>query len=250
MGSFSNVLIWRLPKRKSILFPGSHCTNCGNKIKFFDNIPIISYIILGGKCRNCKSPISPRYPIIELTVGLAYLFSYLFYNPIEYMQIIRMIIIFPLFLAISWIDVEHRVIPDELTLSVAIVGIVLTPIVYGWQGLINSMIGAAAGALLFWIISVLGKIAFRKTAMGEGDIFLIAAIGLLTGWKGVLMVIFISALLGAIAGTIMIVLSKIYSRNHKETDTSIPFAPFLCAATIIVIICGEKLLQYYLGLFI
>jgi len=250
VGSFTNVLIWRIPRGESIVFPGSHCPKCGAKIKFYDNIPIISYIVLGGKCRNCGAKISPRYPFVEAFVGIAYLLTYLLYPADAYIPIIRMVLILPIFLAISWIDIEHLLIPDELTISVAVVGIVASFLYGGWRMLISSLIGAAIGIFAFWIISVLGKRAFHKEAMGAGDILLIGAIGLLVGWKNVLLVIFISAFLGAIGGVITVIMRKAISPKDAEINTAIPFGPFICAATIIVIPFGEKILDWYLKLFL
>ena len=249
VGSFTNVLIWRIPRGESIVFPGSHCPKCGAKIKFYDNIPILSYIILGGKCRNCSSKISIKYPLIESFVGIAYLLTYLLYPAAPFIETIQMILIIPIFLAISCIDIEHWVIPDELTISVAVVGIAASFIIGGWKMFVSSLIGAAIGAFIFWIISVLGKRAFRKEAMGGGDILLIGAVGFLVGWKNILLVIFISALLGAIGGIIAVLIRKAISHKDTKTDSAIPFGPFICAATLIVIPFGEKMLNWYLSLF-
>jgi len=264
VGSFINVLIWRLPREESIISPGSHCPVCNEKIKIYHNIPILSYLILRGRCKNCKAKISIRYPMVEALMGLAYLAVYLLFNPIHYIQIIGMILMFPLFFAISWIDIEHWVIPDELTISVGVIGIILTLatgaagvasigftglVITSLKALLNGLLGAALGAFIFWIISIFGKKAFHKDAMGDGDIFLIGAIGFLVGWQGILMVIFISSLLGAIGGAITVLVRKSLKKNDKENISTIPFGPFIVLATLVVMIAGDRILGFYLGLF-
>ncbi len=264
VGSFVNVLIWRLPREESIISPASHCPVCNAKIKIYYNIPILSYLILCGRCKNCKTKISIRYPMVEALMGLAYLAVYLFYNPVHYIQIIGMILMVPLFFAISWIDIEHWIIPDELTISVGVVGIILTLATgaagatsVGFAGvaiaslkeLLNGLIGAALGAFIFWIISIFGKKAFHKDAMGGGDIFLIGAIGFLVGWQGILMVIFIASLLGAIGGAITVLARKAMKKHDKENISTIPFGPFIVVATLIVMIAGDRILDLYLGSF-
>ncbi|MCD6417601.1 prepilin peptidase [bacterium] len=246
-GSFTNVLIWRLPRRESIVFPGSHCPVCGKPIKFYDNIPILSYIILGGKCRNCGTKISPRYIFVEAFMGLAFLATYLGYDVLSYIEAIRMLLVLPIFVAITFIDWEHWVIPDELTIAVAAVGIGTAPLMGGWSNIVNSLIGCALGLLTFFLVSILGKKAFRKDALGEGDIYLIAAVGLLVGWTGVLLTIFISALLGTIGGLAIMLFRK--SKKKMDNISTIPFGPFIVVATIIVMAEGDKIISAYLSLF-
>ena len=247
VGSFTNVLIWRMPRRESIVFPGSHCPKCNAPIKFYHNIPILSYIILGGKCRQCKEKISFRYPAVELIMGSAYAATYLLHNPQGYIDIIRMILLFPVFVAITFIDWEHLTIPDELTISIAIVGLATAPFMGGWQNLIHCLIGGAAGIFLFWLISILGKKAFRKEALGEGDIFLMGSVGLLVRWDGMLLTIFLSALLGTIGGAIMMIFR---GKKKKGEDASmIPYGPFIIFATLITMIFQDEIIQRYLSLF-
>ena len=245
VGSFTNVLIWRLPRRESILFPGSHCPKCGAKIKFYDNIPIVSYIVLGGRCRNCGERISPRYPIVEALMAVSYLLIYLLTDPANILLIIQLAVLLPVFFALSWIDFEHYVIPDELTLSVAVAGVVFAGISGGFKGVGFAIIAGGVGAILFLVISVVGKKVFRKQALGEGDILLIGAVGTLVGVKGVFLVIFLSALLGAIFGIPFVLISR---RKKPNSDSAVPFGPFICAATLITLIWGGKIIGWYLGL--
>jgi leader peptidase (prepilin peptidase) / N-methyltransferase len=244
-GSFVNVLIWRLPRRESIVFPGSHCPTCDKKIKFYDNIPIISWIILGGKCRFCHTKISPRYLAVETFVALAYLATFLIYGPDRIVDIIRMILLIPIFVAITLIDWEHWVIPDELVISVAAIGIASAPFLGGWQFLIEGIIGAAGGALFFWIIAFAGKKIFKKEALGDGDILLIGALGFVLGWQEVILTIFLSATLASIAGII------IMGRNKKPKTTDnvsyIPYGPFIIVASLIAVSFGDIIIRLYLS---
>ncbi len=246
-GRFTNVLIWRLPRRESIVFPGSHCPVCGKHIKFYDNIPIMSYIILGGKCRNCGAKISPRYIFVEAFIGLAFLVTYIFYDPLSYIEIIRMMLVLPIFVAITFIDWEHWVIPDELTIAVAAVGIATAPLLGGWGNILDSIIGCAVGLIIFYLVSILGKKAFRKEALGEGDIYLMAAVGLLVGWVGVLLTIFIAALLGTIGGIVVMLVRK--SKKQSDNISTMPFGPFIVIATVIVMSAGDEIIKAYLSLF-
>ncbi len=243
VGSFTNVLIWRLPRGESIISPGSHCPHCGAKIKFYDNIPIVSYLVLGGRCRNCGERISPRYPLVEFAMAVLYTGTYLLLNPADIATIIEVVVLLPIFVAISWIDFEHYVIPDELTLSIALFGIVFNGIVGGFERILMGFLGAVIGLGLFYAIGFLGKRAFRREALGEGDIFLMGSVGFLVGWKGVLLVSFLAALMGAVFGVVVMALRG----NRDDTEKIVvPFGPFICAATLVAIIWGEKIIRWYL----
>jgi len=248
VGSFTNVLIYRLPKRKSIIFPGSHCPNCSSKIKPYDNIPIISYIILGGKCRNCKAKISIRYPIVELLMGLCYLTFYIAFYPNDLLRFIQFIILAPIFLSLSWIDIEHWEIPDELSISIIIVGLTSALLIGSWKVLLNSVIAGGIGAIIFWILSKMGKKIFQKEALGEGDIILIAGLGTLVGVWGVFIVMITGALIGMLAGFIVLFIRKSILKQ-KKTSSAVPFGPFLIIGAIAAILWGKKLVELYLSTF-
>lgn len=245
-GSFTNVLIWRLPRKESVVFPGSHCPVCGASIKFYDNIPILSYILLRGKCRRCKCRISPRYILVEALMGVSFLAVYLLFSPNEYVSIIRMILVLPPFIAIAFIDWQHWIIPDELTIAIAIVGIATAPVVGGWESMLDIFIGGAIGIAFFWLVAKIGKRAFGREALGEGDIILLGAVGLLVGWKGVLLTTFLAATMGTIAGLIIIAIRK--TKNHSKNISLIPFGPFIVLATIITMVAGDKMIRAYLSL--
>ncbi len=242
-GSFANVLIWRLPRGESIISPPSHCPICGAHIRFYDNIPILSYIFLRGRCRACGAKISPQYIFVELLVAAAYTATYFIYSPTDYLNIIKTLLVFPIFVSIAVIDVRHWVIPDELTIAVAAVGVSTAPFSAGWRSMVDAVAGAALGALIFWAVAVLGKKAFRKEALGEGDIFLIAAVGTLVGWKGVLLTVFIAALLGALGGAVVIAIRKL--TKSREGGTAIPFGPFIVTAALVSMVWGERLIAIY-----
>ena len=247
VGSFANVLIHRLPRRESIIKPPSHCPRCGAKIKFYDNIPIISYIILGGKCRNCGEPISIRYPLVELLLAVSYLLIFEFYKS-EPIEMITFFVVVPIFVAITIIDITHWKIPDELSIALFIIGFTVSAVVGEWGEVVEKLIAAIIASSIFWILAVMGKKVFGKDALGEGDIILVGGIGALVGILGVLEVIVISAVIGLVGGTITIILRKTVL-GQKTASSAIPYAPFLITAALIVMIWGDKIAKLYMTLY-
>lgn len=260
VGSFVNVLISRIPKNESIVSPPSHCPKCNTPIKWYDNIPILSYIILGGKCRSCKIDISLKYPLVEFLT--AALFALLLYKYIAFAGVFKgpeflapflvQISAITLLIAIGFIDLEHRLIPHIPCLVGTFVIIGLSAWFYEIQGyyikadmgvalvrhtellaesphinaLLSSAMGAAVATAVFWALRFVGSVIFKKEALGEGDIYLMAMIGALLGWKGVVIIFFLAPIPGSIIGIIMWKLTK-----NKE----IPYGPFLILATFALI---------------
>ena len=230
IGSFANVCIYRLPKKESIIFPESHCPDCLAKILPFDILPVLSFLNLGGKCRDCKNSISLIYPAIEVITGLLLLAGY-FKLGLSFDFLVYLVVA-PALVIISAIDIENQIIPDVITLP----GIVFGFAVGSYSiGLFNSIIGFFLGGGLFYLLAILSN-----GGMGGGDIKYIAATGALVGWQKVLLVIFIGALLGSIVGFFQIIVQK---KNRKSL---IPFGPFLAAATLITLFYGNLLLKLYL----
>ncbi len=238
VGSFANVCIARLPKKQSVVFPASHCPHCNKPIHVTDNIPLISYILLKGKCRNCKQKISLIYPAIELITGL--LMAALFYRFGFTWECLIFAIVVPALVIITMIDIEHQIIPDVITLPGIPFGLVAGSYM---NGMWDSFLGLLVGGGLFWLLAE-GYFRMRgKVGMGGGDIKYIAAAGALMGWVQVLFIIFIGALAGGIFGAIGMGVKKL------DFLSRIPFGPFLALATLISIFFGGSIIDWYLDTF-
>jgi len=239
VGSFANVCISRLPKKESVVFPASHCPKCNKPIHVMDNIPLISYLLLKGQCRNCKQKISIIYPAIELVIGL--LMAAVFYRFGFSWECLIFAIVVPTLVIITMIDIEHQIIPDVITLPGIPLSLAAGSYLNGW---LDSVIGLALGGGMFWLLAE-GYFRLRgKIGMGGGDIKYIAAAGALVGWVQVLFIIFVGALAGGIFGGIGIGVKKL------DFLSRIPFGPFLALATLISIFFGDPIVDWYLDTFV
>lgn len=244
IGSFLNVVIWRLPRGENIVTPRSHCTKCGRMVSFYDNIPVLSYLLLGGKCRYCREPISAQYPLVELLTGTLFAASWFFTGANFSWDLLATVIFVGFGIAISGIDLTHRIIPDELSVGGLIIGLILSPLRGGsFMGFAHGLLGAAIGALLLYLARVGGKFLFKKEAMGWGDVKLIAMIGAFVGFWGVLLTIFEASVLGAVGGGVAL----FFSPKFRE-DRTIPFGPYLIAAGLITLYFGDRIMEWYLSL--
>ena len=230
IGSFANVCIYRLPKKESVVFPVSHCTACSTPVRPFDNIPVISYLILGGKCRDCKEGISVIYPIIEAITALLLLAGFFKFGLT--FDFLIYIVVAPALVIITAIDIEHQIIPDVITLPGIVLGLAAGSYTIGY---IDSFSGFLLGGGLFYLLAVLSN-----GGMGGGDIKYIASAGALVGWQQVLLIIFIGAFLGSLVGLFQIAMQK------KSRKSLIPFGPFLAAATLITLFYGNLLIKLYI----
>jgi leader peptidase (prepilin peptidase)/N-methyltransferase len=245
LGSFFNVLIWRIPRNESVVFPASHCPNCNRVIKPWENIPVLSYLFLGGKCAGCKMKISIIYPIIEIITSAMLLLLWVLLVKVQVItltsgiplgvQIAFLILLIP----ISVIDIRHYIIPDIFTLSFLVLSFGISFIPSGLSPQ-QSLLGILAGGGSLWLLGFIGKVIFKKgDAMGGGDIKMMAAAGALWGPEIALIAIILGAFLGSLAGLPMILLKKINADHH------IPFGPFLGAGLWISVIAGIKILDMY-----
>ncbi|MGB7063329.1 MAG: prepilin peptidase [Candidatus Zixiibacteriota bacterium] len=241
VGSFLNVCIYRIPNKKSILFPSSYCPRCGTKIRFCDNVPVLSYIILKGKCRACQAKISLQYPLVELVTAALLVIAYLRFG-LTWDFAARGILILLMILTF-FIDLKHRIIPDVLTLPGVILGFLLSFLVDS-PSVLNSALGAIAGGVIFYLAAVLGEALFKKESMGGGDIKLAMLLGAFLGWKSVILVFFLSAFFGTLIGGAAL----FFSKQVKETRT-IPFGPFLALGAVIAIFVGDAIISAYLRIF-
>lgn len=245
IGSFANVCIYRMPKGRSIVVPRSHCPDCDGLIAWFDNIPLVSFILLGGRCRACKGEISRRYFLVELLTGLLFFIIWLRYGfdlrtPIYWVVVTGLIIG-------TFIDFDFMIIPDQITLGGIFAGLLISIIFPSLHGVVRhfdgfraSFIGLLTGGMILWLVGELGRLAFKKEAMGMGDVKLLAAIGAFLGWQAVVFTVMISSLTGAVAGIIMVLCGK------REMGSKIPFGPYLALAAVIWIIGGQDWWLTYL----
>lgn len=240
VGSFLNVVIHRLPRGESVVRPRSRCPGCGKAIAWYDNIPVLSYLLLRGRCRGCKARISLRYPLLEALTGALFLACYLRWG--ASISTLAAAVLCAGMVALAAIDIEHYILPDRITLPGIVIGLAFSPFVV-WTTLRSSLIGAALGAgvlLALWY----GWLLLRKEeGMGLGDVKMIALIGAFLGWQGMLLCLFLSSLLGAVVG---LGLMAIQGRDLK---TKLPFGAFLAAGTLVTLFFGPVLLARYLALF-
>ena len=235
VGSFLNVCIYRLPAKTSIVKPSSRCPNCGHPIRYRDNLPIISFILLGGKCRDCKSRISLRYPLVELITAALALILFIKFN--LSLTFLVFFIFTAVLIVITFIDLDHQIIPDILTLPgiplffLAAVFIVKVP----W---LEALIGLLVGGGVLFIIAFVYELISKREGMGGGDIKLLAMIGGFLGWKSLVFILLFSSLTGAIIGIAVMTIKK------QDMKYAIPFGPFLSAAAIAYIFWGTEFMRF------
>lgn len=230
IGSFLNVCIYRIPNGKSIVWPPSFCPKCGAHIKPYDNIPVISYILLWGKCRRCKAHISIQYPLVELlTAALTLLFVWRY--GITGWTFVLMVAVYSLII-LSVIDWELMIIPDRFSLGLIVWGLIFAwcnPNFDGlwWQKLLESLLGASVGFFGVLAIALLGTWLFKKEAMGGGDVKLMGGVGALIGWEGVITTVIFASFLGLVYSVFLMIF------KGKKGGDAIPFGPFLSAGALI-----------------
>ena len=230
VGSFLNVCIFRIPDGKSIVFPGSHCVNCNHPIKPYDNIPIISYLVLKGRCRNCKTKISPIYPVVESLTAVISLLLFLRYGlslqyPVTFIFTCTLIVI-------TFIDIDHQIIPDVITLPGIPIFFLSAIFVMNIRPL-DSLLGIFIGGGCLYLVAA-GYELLRKTeGMGGGDIKLLAMLGGFFGWQSLWFILLVGSLIGAAAG-ISIMIFK-----GKDMKYAVPFGPFLSMAAVAYIFFGK-----------
>ena len=239
IGSFLNVCIYRLPQSKSIVHPRSMCPSCGTLIRFYDNIPILSYIALRGKCRYCKAPISFRYPVIEFISGILAVGIFIKYG-IAFETVIYYTFV-SILLVITFIDIDHQIIPDVITLP----GI---PIFFAASfalsevTVVESILGILIGGGSLYLVAWLYHLLTHKEGMGGGDIKLLAMMGAIIGWQGVLFTIFMGSAVGTVSGLLLIL------KSRKTMKLAIPFGPFLAIGATAYIFWGPRLIAWYFNL--
>ncbi len=263
VGSFLNVVIYRLPvmmqrewrhdclefleqpaapeaEKFNLGVPRSRCGHCGHQITALENIPLVSYLALGGKCAECKAPISRQYPLVELFTAIVSVIVGWHFG--VSLQAIAALFLSWCLIAASGIDIGHKLLPDNITLPLLWLGILLS-LFDVFVSLEASVIGVIAGYMILWTVFILFKMVTGKEGMGYGDFKLLAMLGAWLGWKPLFVVILTSSLVGAVVGITMIALKK------TERSTQIPFGPYLAAAGWITLLWGNELMHLYFSLF-
>jgi leader peptidase (prepilin peptidase)/N-methyltransferase len=238
LGSFLNVCIWRVPRDESIVHPGSHCPHCGTPVRPFDNIPLLSYALLRGRCRQCATPIGFRYPLVEILMGLLTVVL------LDRFGLSPAFAVYTVFTAalvvVSFIDLDHQIIPDVISLPGIGVGLACSLLGIG-PSIIDSAVGTLLGGGLLLAVAVGYHALTKREGMGGGDIKLLAMIGAFLGWRAVLVTLVLGSLSGAIVGAALIV------GRGTETRVPIPFGPFLALGAICALLFGDPLIEWYLN---
>ena len=239
IGSFLNVCIFRIPRNYSIVSPGSSCTACKTPIQPWDNIPVISYLILAGKCRQCGEKISLRYPAVELLNGILYACVYLSYGPGWHLPLLFLFV--SAMVVITFIDLEFQIIPDVITLPFIVLGLVAAQFyvadpftAHSVLGFADSIIGCLAGGAVYLLIVILSR-----GGMGGGDVKMMAMVGAFTGWKGV----FLTTLIGSVAGSLIGVGLMVFTGAGRKTK--VPFGPFLALGALVTIFLGNLIFNWF-----
>ena len=238
LGSFLNVCILRLPANESLVRPRSRCPKCGAMVVWYDNIPVLSWLVLRGRCRHCGQPISIQYPIIEAMVAAMWGVAAWHYGGT--IMAAQAAVLGTILLGIAITDVRHYIIPDEFSLGGLVIGLGLA-VAAGWPVAWQALLGAALGFGLLYAVAWLGAQVFKKEAMGGGDIKMMAMVGAFVGWKGVLLTIFGGALLGTI-----VFIPLLLTRKNKEAPL-VPFGVFLAASALLTFMFGSQIIDWYMS---
>ncbi len=233
VGSFLNVCIVRLPAEQSVVTPRSRCPKCGKPVEWRDNIPLLSWALLGGKCRGCRAPIGILYPIVELVVGL--LWAGMAFRDGLSLEALKGALFGTLLLGIALTDAREYIIPNEFTWGGLAIALLLSA-TGGLDAVLVALLGAAVGFALLWLVGSVGKWVFKEEAMGGGDIKMMAMVGAFLGWQGVLLTIF----LGALAGTAIFLPLALVGRKKL-----VPFGVFLAVGAAVTYLIGPAILVWY-----
>ena len=261
VGSFLNVCIYRIPLELSVVKPRSFCPQCRQPIPWYYNVPILSYVSLRGRCAFCETRITPRYMLVETLVAMLFLLVWLKFDlrpGARYLGLTSVTdwkLVPVYWLAVSclvlgtFVDFEHMIIPDRVTLGGIVAGLILSVLVpslhaetVAWRSLLSGVIGAGVGWGSLWLVAVVGKLIFKKDAMGFGDVKLLGAVGAFLGWRAVLFTIMVSSLAGSIVGISLVLSGK------REMQGRIPYGPYLALGALVWIYWGPTLWNAYLNL--
>ena len=240
VGSFLNVVIYRVPNKMNLAFPASHCTTCDYTLKWYDNIPVLSYLLLGGKCRDCRAPISLRYMAVEILNAALWLLSVRLFFEESAVYAVTAMVVSSLLICVFFIDLEHMLIFDRFHILLTLCGVaaMFTDGFTLWQ---DHLIGVAVGGGVFMALYY-GSIAVLKIeGLGQGDVKYAAVAGFLLGWQKFIPAILIGSVLGCV---FMVATNRI---RHAEKHTEYPFGPFLVSGTLVAMFFGNAIIRWYLG---
>ena len=240
VGSFLNVCIHRLPKGESIVHPPSCCPTCGIPIRWYDNLPLVSFLLLRGRCRACGERIAWQYPAVELLTGFLFLLTMLRFG-FGLRSIFLLIFICGL-IVITWIDLDHEIIPHAVTLPgipLGLIGSLITREPSPWEALAGMLVGAG----LVYLVAVYAEVAFQKESMGGGDVNLLAMIGAFLGWR-LMLLAFFSAVASGACLSLGLIATGVLSRKDR-----IPFGPFLALGAVVALFAGDRVIDWYVSLF-
>lgn len=244
VGSFLNVVIYRLPNKMNLAFPASHCTTCDYTLKWYDNIPVLSYLMLGGKCRSCKQRISPRYMLVEIFNALLWTLSvFVFWDSSAEGRIyaVTAAVVSSVLICVFFIDLEHMLIFNRFTIIIAVSGL-STMFTDGFTEWYDHIIGAFVGGGVFLVIYFGAILVLKREGLGFGDVKLAAAAGLMLGWQKLILAI----LLASVAASIILLLLKMIRKDEKNKEY--PFGPFISAGVLFATFFGSQIIEWYLGL--
>ncbi len=241
VGSFLNVVIHRLPAGESVVAPRSRCPSCRRAIAWYDNLPVVSWLVLRGRCRACRAPISARYPIVEALTALVAVALALRHGPT--LAFLGSFYFACALLALTYIDLDHQILPDRITLPGIVVGLALAALAPGserWVALQSSLVGVAAGGGILWLVAWSYHALTGREGMGGGDVKLLAMIGAFLGWKGVLLTLLLASLLGSAIGVAIMI------RQRADAKLAIPFGPFLALGALVTLFWGDRIVAWYI----
>ena len=238
VGSFLNVCIYRLPRGESVVAPRSHCPGCGTPIRAWDNIPLLSFLILRGHCRDCGQPISWRYPLVEGLTSLLFALTVTRYGltclTASLLCLVAALVI------VAFVDLDHQLIPNVITLPGIPLGLV-AGLIGGGPPILDRILGALTGAGFLYLVLLYGTALYGQDAMGEGDLNLMALVGAFLGWQTVVLTLLVGCLSGSVVGLALIALRRLGRREH------IPFGPFLVLGALVSLFWGDAIIRWYAG---
>lgn len=239
VGSFLNVCIYRVPRKESVVWPGSRCGACGRSLRWFENVPVVSWLALGGRCRTCRATISVTYPLVETVTALVFAGGYVVYGP-HPLLLVRLVFAC-MVVVLFFIDLRHRILPDRITFPGIVIGlgasVVLPP------GPASAMAGLLLGGGLLWAISE-GYVRLRgREGLGFGDVKMLAMIGAFLGWPLTLLTLFLASLAGSVVGVWLLASRK------GGMQSSLPFGTFLAVGALVSAVAGDQLVTWYVGLY-
>lgn len=245
VGSFLNVVIHRLPLGQSIIAPRSYCPGCQHSISWYDNIPLISFLLLKGRCRHCHEKIAFRYFFVELLTALVSLHTFFYFKGLDFYLAYFCFLLAPL-IAVIFIDLQHRIIPNSLSLPGIIIGIAVrylaAPPAWEVKALVESLLGIVVGGGFLFVVAWGYEKIKKREGLGGGDVKLASMLGAFFGWQEVLMILLMASILGSVVGLLVILLKR-------NWEYLLPFGPFLAVAAYFQLFWGPRILVWYMGLF-